>query len=182
VGFSVIATCGIIALSLTFLATSLFLTSLEVYDSFLSREAEIRSEIAKHAWNVAVSVDNVSLASESEVEVRATNQGSVGIPESEFKHLDVIVVYYLRDGGERMVDYLTYNPLGFRAAWHVDSVLTSGTPGETLNPICPCPAAGKGLWDPGETLVIRGFLTSPANTSMPVHAYVSSPWGIGGYR
>ena len=181
-GFSVVAACGIIALSLTFLITSLYLTSLEVYDSFLNRESEVRSEIIKHTWNVVISVDSVSLISESEIEINATNQGSIGIPESEFKHLDIIVTYYSKDDGNQTVDYLTYNPSGGKTTWHVDLVLTSGTPGETLNPICPCPAAGKGLWDPGETLVIRGILTGLANTSMPVHAYVSSPWGIGGYR
>jgi len=181
-GFSVIAACGIIALSLTFLIASFYLTSLEIYDSFLNREAEIRLEITRHAWNVAISVDSVSLISESEIEIKATNQGSIGIPESEFKHLDIIVIYYSRDGGDQVVDYLAYNPIGDRATWHVDLVFTSGMPGETLNPICPCPAAGKGLWDPGETLAIKGTLTSLANTSMPVHAYVSSPWGIGGFR
>jgi len=181
-GFSVVAACGIIALSLTFLIASFYLTSLEIYYSFLNREAEIRSEITKYAWNVAISVDSVSLVSENEVEIRITNQGSIGIPESEFKHLDIIVIYYSRDNGHQIVDYLIYNPLGGEATWRVDLVLTSGTPGETLNPICPCPAAGKGLWDPGETLVIRGTLTSLANTSTSVHAYVSSPWGFGGYK
>lgn len=181
-GFSAVIAGGILIFSLSFLITSFYLTSIEIYDSFLTREGELRSGVMKNPWNTAIMVDSVSLVSEHQVEVKVTNRGSTGIPESKFRHMDLIVVYYSKDGDLQVAKYLSYSPSCIPETWCVSSVNTAGVEGESLNPICPCPATGKGIWDPGETLVIRGVFDSPANVSMPVHTYVSTPWGVGGYR
>ncbi|MCD6465101.1 hypothetical protein J7L27_01890 [Candidatus Bathyarchaeota archaeon] len=95
--------------------------------------------------------------------------------------MDVVVVYFPERTSKRTSEYLHYDPSGGSGTWRVISVVTSGSEGESLNPICPCPAAGKGVWDPLETLVIRATLSSTANTTRPVNALVVSPWGQRGY-
>ena len=180
-GMSVVAAAGILMLSLTFLFVSISLNFLWVWEDALKHESDIRSDIIKNSWTVSLRVETVSFISNTEVEINVTNVGSTGIPESYFKFIDVLIVYYPEGTGERAVEYLNYDPAGGSGTWHIVSVVTSGSEGESLNPICPCPAAGKGVWDPLETLVIKATLTSSANTTKPVNAVIASPWGQRGY-
>jgi len=180
-GLSVVAATGILALSLTFLFISVSLSIFHVWEDALKYESNIRSDIIKNSWTVAIRIESVSFISNTEVEINATNVGSMGIPESSFKFMDVVVVYFPEGTSKRTSEYLNYDPSGGSGTWRVISVVTSGSEGESLNPICPCPAAGKGVWDPLETLVIRATLSSTANTTRPVNALVVSPWGQRGY-
>jgi hypothetical protein len=114
--------------------------------------------------------------------INVINVGGLGIPESEFKKVDVLVAYTAAATGVRVAEYLKYNPSGGAGTWRVSSVSTSGVSGESINPICPCPTAGKGVWDPGETLVIQAFLSQAADTTQRANMLVATPWGVYGYR
>ena len=136
---------------------------------------------ADYSRRVAIRVDGIVYVSDSIVRINATNIGSIGVAENDFLRVDVIVVYSTASG-IRLAEALRYDASGVSGTWRVADVLTGSSSGEALNPICPCPAAGKGVWDPGETLVIEAYLSSTADVASPVNALVASPYGGYGYR
>lgn len=176
-GISIPIGFGIVAMALALLIASLVVIDLEVWNDISRIEPNLRFQLKKNVWSTAIRVDSVSFVSSTEVEIRVTNTGSLGIPVSQFNHVDLVVVYFV-SGEYWTALYCNYNPSGGSATWRIESVITSGSIGESLNPI----SANNGVWDPGETLVIRAELVKSADQAKEPCALLSAPWGVYGYK
>jgi archaellum component FlaF (FlaF/FlaG flagellin family) len=181
-GLSVTVATGILVFSLVSALASVSFSLLNSAGAGIMLDRTLWVDFREHRWTVAVEVDSVVFSNPTTLRINVTNVGGVGISESKFKKVDVLVAYTAATTGVRVVEYLKYNPSGGVGTWSVSSVSTSGVAGESINPICPCPTAGKGVWDPGETLVIQAFLSQAADTTRKAAALVATPWGVYGYR
>jgi archaellum component FlaF (FlaF/FlaG flagellin family) len=181
-GLSVTVAAGILAFSLISALAAISFSVLSSAESGIMLDRALWADFREHRWTVAVEVDSVVFSNPTTLRINVTNVGGVGVPESEFKKVDVLVAYTAAATGVRVAEYLKYNPSGGAGTWRVSSVSTSGVSGESINPICPCPTAGKGVWDPGETLVIQAFLSQAADTTQRANMLVATPWGVYGYR
>jgi len=104
-GLSVVVSAGILVLAVLSLMAAIqfqFISSGEALDEVFSVN---RNRVIRNRWNVALAVESVSFSASNRVYIRAVNVGAVGIPEGDFKIIDVIVVYYLIDG-RRVAEYL----------------------------------------------------------------------------
>jgi archaellum component FlaF (FlaF/FlaG flagellin family) len=180
-GLSVTVAAGILAFSLISALAAISFSVLNSAESGIMLDRALWADFREHRWTVAVEVDSVVFSNPTTLRINVTNVGGVGVPESEFKKVDVLVAYTAAATGVRVVEYLKYNPSGGAGTWRVSSVSTSGVSGESINPICPCPTAGRGVWDPGETLVIQAFLSQAADTTQRANMLVATPWGVYGY-
>jgi archaellum component FlaF (FlaF/FlaG flagellin family) len=181
-GLSVTVAAGILAFSLISALAAISFSVLNSAEAGITLDRKLWADFREHRWTVAVEVDSVVFSNPTTLRINVINVGGVGVPESEFKKVDVLVAYTAAATGVRVAEYLNYNPSGGAGTWRVSSVTTSGVAGESINPICPCPTAGKGVWDPGETLVIEAFLSQAADTRQRANMLVATPWGVYGYR
>ncbi|WP_448605129.1 hypothetical protein [Thermoflexus hugenholtzii] len=181
-GLSVTVAAGVLAFSLISALAAISFSVLSSAESGIMLDRTLWEDFREHRWTVSVEVDSVTFTNPTTLKINVTNVGGVGIPEYEFKKVDVLVVYTAAVTGVKVIEYLKYNPSGGAGTWRVSSVSTSGVAGESINPICPCPTAGKGVWDPRERLSILAFLSQSADTMRGANALVATPWGVYGYR
>ena len=96
------------------------------------------------------------------LDINITNTGDEGIRVARLGDLDVIISY--TSSGESYTDWISYDQERPSSNhWSIVSVYTDGIQGDTIN-VINISGETYGIWDPGETLEIRIYLTSDVSS------------------
>ena len=135
------------------LATMGYLMGIAILESkMISERAEIvkqslsQSHACLRTTSMKIHEDNKT------IEAIVLNLGAGSIPVSDFKLMDIILVYERFDGSRRTV-WLPYDPHEtLEEGWKALNITYNGGM-ELLNPTAP--DMSSGLWDDGESLAIK---------------------------
>jgi len=139
--------------------------------SFTNTLADIGQTISEDVIRVkarsAFSVRNVTVTSNDTLAFEIHNAGPSPHRASRLKYTDVIITYRNLSGASESV-WVPYDPSHTQPrGWRISEVVTNGRTGEILDPF-DLKDGYKGVWNPGETLLVDSWLDDEINSSAPV--------------
>ncbi|MCS7132698.1 MAG: hypothetical protein NZ918_03120 [Aigarchaeota archaeon] len=159
---------AIALVSIGFLIALILMGCALIRDSLIAASEDIkRLSGFLEIRNLTILPDNRS------IEVVLLNRGHEPIKIEEFDKMDVIAVYRSHSGALKAI-WLPYDPeMNSSYGWRPLNITCDGL-GELLNPASP--DMSSGLWDPGESLAIRAWLSDEVDGS--VKLIVVAPSGV----